>query len=353
MKWKSVLLLVLLIAALVMIKLLWLQPKNEKTPQTGNAKGGPSMVTGYVVKSQALNQKIFSSGTLLANEEVALHAEVSGKLLAIYFKEGQLVKKGALLAKINDADLQAQLKRLQYQYQLANEKSKRLHSLLNIQGISQQEYDESANQLNLIQADMSYTRALIAKTEIRAPFTGIIGLRDISEGSYVSPSTPLATIQQTNILKLDFTVPEKYAHLLQLGDQVQFTLDNQSTPQWATVVAMEPKIDAETRTLLVRARCQGTQGLLPGAFARVELKTRQQASAFMIPTEAVIPELKGKKVFLCKSGKAVPTKIVTGLRTDAQIEIVQGVQEGDTVIITGIMSLKPDAAVKITSMHNP
>lgn len=353
MKLKSILFIVVLIVALVVIKLVWLQPKQDKGPQTGPSKTMTTNVTGYVVKSQVLENKLFSSGTLLANEEVSLHPEVSGKLVNIYFKEGQQVGKGALLAKINDADLQAQLKRLQYQYELANEKSKRLNSLLTIQGISQQEYDESANQLNLIQADMDYTRALLAKTEVRAPFSGTIGLRQVSAGSYVTPATTLASIQQTNVLKLDFTVPEKYADALRLGEKIQFTADNDTKPHAATVYAIEPKIDAETRNMTVRALCQGTEGLLPGAFVRVELITKQNQAALMIPTEAVIPELKGKKVFISKAGKAMPMKIVTGMRTDAQIEIVEGLQEGDTVIVTGIMSLKPEAPIKITKMHNP
>jgi membrane fusion protein (multidrug efflux system) len=351
MKLRTIIFIVLLIAALVLAKIFLLSPKKEETPKGNAQKGQTINVTGYVAHTELLENKIYSSGSIIANEEVVLHPEVSGKLLSINFKEGAYVGKGALLAKINDADLQAQLKRLGFQLKLAKEKSERLKGLLDIQGVSLQEYDEGANQLQLIQADMDYTRAQIAKTEIRAPFAGKIGLRKVSAGSYVTNTTTIATIQQNNVLKIDFTVPEKYADIIHIGDKIQFTVDNASGNSFATVFAIEPKIDAETRNIMVRAVCNQVQdGIYPGAFARIELLAKKKQATIMIPTEAIIPELKGKKVYVSKNGEAMPVIVQTGIRTDAKIEIVNGLNEGDTVIVTGIMSLKPEAKINIISI---
>ncbi len=348
MKLRTIIILIVIITLLIVIKIFFLQPKKDEVPKGSAPKAQTVNVTGYIASSQLLENKIYSSGTILANEEVVLHPEVSGKLVSVNFREGNFVGKGALLAKINDADLQAQLRRLGFQLKLAKEKSERLRGLLNIQGVSQQEYDEGASQLQLINADMDYTRAQIAKTEIRAPFAGRIGLRQVSAGSYVTNASTIATIQQTNVLKVDFTIPEKYSDIVHIGDMVQFTVDNSPEKSFAKVFAIEPKIDAQTRNITVRAICNNTQeGIFPGAFARIELVAEKKQSTIMIPTEALIPELKGKKVFVSKGGKAMPVMVETGVRNDAQIEITSGLTEGDTVIVTGIMSLKPETKVKI------
>lgn len=351
MKLKTILMITLIVAALVLIKIFYLKPKESGAPKGGASKPQAVNVTGFVVASQLMENRIYSSGTVLANEEVVLHPEVAGKLVSVHFREGQQVGQGSLLAKINDADLQAQLKKLGFQLKLAREKSERLNGLLRIQGVSQQEYDEATNQQQVIAADMEYTRALIAKTEIRAPFAGRIGLRQVSAGTYVTPASTIATIQQTNVLKLDFTIPEKYADVVKTGDRIQFTVDNSSEKSMASVLALEPKIDAATRNLLVRAVCtDAAPGVLPGSFARVELVTEQKQATLMIPTEAVIPELKGKKVFVSKGGKAQPVFIETGTRNDKRIEVLSGLSDGDTVIVTGIMSLKPEAPVNIIDL---
>jgi membrane fusion protein (multidrug efflux system) len=353
MKLRTVILFVCIIVLLILVKIFFLSPKKEETPKAGAAKAQTVNVTAYIARSQLLENKIYSSGTVMANEEVVLHPEVSGKLMSVNFTEGNYVSKGALLAKINDADLQAQLKRLGFQLKLAKEKSGRLKGLLDIQGVSQQEYDEGASQLQLITSDMDYTRAQIAKTEIRAPFAGKIGLRQVSAGSFVTNASTIATIQQTNVLKIDFTIPEKYSDIVRIGDMVQFTVDNTAEKSFAKVYAIEPKIDAETRNITVRALCTQAQvGIYPGSFARIELVAGKKQASILIPTEALIPELKGKKVFISKSGKAIPVMVQTGIRTDTQIEITSGISEGDTVIVTGIMSLKPEANIKITEIKN-
>lgn len=351
MKSKTLFFILFIIAVLAAVKLLFLKPDNGTQSKGGPQKPSVVTVSGFVVHGVDLENIIFSSGTIIANEEVQLYPEVQGKLTYIGFKEGTRVEKGTLLAKINDAELQAQLKKLQVQLKLATEKEARLKSLLEISGVSQEEYDASANQLQTISADMDYTKALVAKTEIYAPFSGRIGLKQVSEGSFVNSATRIASMQQTAVLKLDFSIPEKYAGTVAVGDSVFFRLSTIDKNFHANVIAIEPKIDAQTRNVLIRATFVNSDDrLFPGAFAQVQLKSSKNHNAFMVPTEAIIPELKGKKVYLCKEGKAVPQKVITGTRTDARIEILEGVAEGDTLIVTGIMSLKPDALVKIVEL---
>ena len=319
-------------------------------------KGGPkppANVSVYVAQEENIDNQVFATGTIQANEQIELRPEISGKLVAIYFKEGTRVQKGALLAKINDSDLQAQLKRLKFQQKLAKEKADRLKSLLDIQGVSIQEYDEGVNQLQLTNADIEYVKAQIEKTEIHAPFNGLIGLRQVSQGAYVSPSTVIATIQEINRLKIDFPLPEKNSNMIKLGDKVQFKLDNSDALYSATIYAMEPKVDEQTRDFLIRAICETSNpNILPGTFARVSINSSKQRTAIMIPTEAIIPELKGKKVFVVKNGIAVSAPVVTGFRDDKKIEISEGLSVGDTIVVTGIMSLRPNDKVSVKQVLN-
>jgi membrane fusion protein (multidrug efflux system) len=348
MKNKTLFIIIFIVALLVIIKIFFLQPENSKQAPSGPQKPQTAIVSGVVVNPMTIENKISSSGTVLANEEVELRPETSGKLISVLFREGTAVKKGDLLVKINDADLQAQLKKLNLQYKLAKEKETRLKGLLEIKGLSQEEYDIAANELQTLEADMDYTKAQIAKTEIHAPFNGKIGLRSVSEGSFVNNTNVIASMQQTDLLKIDFAVPEKYASVVATGDTVKFTVEGITGRLNAKVIAVEPKIDAQTRNLMVRAIFDNSQGMVyPGAFAKVELIANKKQSSFMIPTEAVIPELKGNKIFICKNGKATPLKVETGIRSESKIEIMSGLNPGDTVITTGIMSLKPDMNVKV------
>jgi membrane fusion protein, multidrug efflux system len=347
MKNKTIYIILFLIAVPALIKIIFLRPEKDAPAQGGAQKPQAAVATGFIANPVLLENVIFSSGTVLAAEEVELRPEISGKLVSIFFKEGTTVSKSELLAKINDADLQAQLRKLNLQAKLAKEREGRVKGLLAIKGVSQEEYDIAANELETIEADMEFTRAQIAKTEIRAPFSGKIGLKSISEGSFVTNTTVLASIQQTDMLKIDFSVPEKYAALVKVGDTVKFSVEGIRQKLNAKVVAIEPRIDVQTRNIMIRAAYvnSGTT-VYPGAFAKVELITDKKQS-FMIPTEALIPEMKGNKIFIVKNGKAMPLKVETGERNDAKVEIVSGLTPGDTVITTGIMALKPEMNVKI------
>jgi membrane fusion protein, multidrug efflux system len=348
MKGKTIIWIVLILAILVLVKIVFFKPKQSGPPQAAGKGGGtPSTVTVYVAQPKELNNTVFATGTLLANEEVMLNPEISGKIVQLNIKEGEPVAKGELLVKISDAEYQATLKKLELQAKLSDERSSRQKQLLQVKGISQEEFDISVNELNSIKADIEYTKALIAKTEIRAPFNGIIGLKYVSEGAYVNPSSKIAAIQQINPVKIDFSVPEKYAGVIQKNTVVEFTIEGVGKKQKARVYAVEPKIDLATRTVQIRAVAEnGSAVLFPGAFAKIELPLQKIENAIMIPTQAIIPVLKGKRVFVCRNGKAEPVSVETGIRTDQYIQVTNGLQAGDSVITTGIMQLKPGAPVK-------
>ena len=349
MKNKSVVILVVLVGVLIGLKFMFFPSENSvgADKKTG-ASGAPSNVVAYVVVAKKIDNDVYATGTVLANEQVELQSELAGKVVQLNFQEGNKVTKGQLLVKINDADLKANYKKLELQLSLADEKLKRQKQLLAINGISQEEFDISQNQLNVIKAELDYATAQIAKTEIKAPFDGIIGLKNVSEGAYITPAMVVATVQQINPVKIDFSISERYASLVKKGTSLTFIIDGAGEFE-GQVLAIEPKINPVTRTLQIRAVCTNSKNeIFPGAFAKVKLALSAIDSALMIPTEAVIPELKGKKVFKVVNGKAEPTKVVTGLRTDAQVQIVEGIAIGDTIIARGIMQLKPGTTVKVT-----
>ena len=342
---------VLIIVPIVVIKFIFFSPDVAKSPSPSQQKLQPVIVTAYVARSEKITNTIFATGTILANEEVQLVPEISGKIISINFKEGTTVSKGDLLVKINDADLQAQLNKLLIQEKLAADSEVRDKAMLAVNGISQMQYDASLTQLNSIKADINILQSQIAKTEIRAPFNGTIGLKQVSEGSYVTQNSIIAIIDQLDRIKIDFFIPEKYSSLVRVSDTISFSIEGKDERYTASVIAVEPKIDVTTRTLQVRASAPNKSGkFFPGAFAKINFPLNAYENVVMIPTEAIIPILKGEKVFVSKNGKAQEVIVKTGLRTDKTVEILDGIQKGDTVITTGIMQLKPGSLLKITTV---
>ncbi len=343
---------------LVIGGLAWIKYKNvkesaEKTAPKG--KSGPQIigVTGFVTEYSKLSNNISTTGTVLAMDEVQIQPEVSGRITSLNIKEGSFVSKGTLLAKLNDIELQAQLKKLQAQLAIAKTNEGRLKQLLTISGVSQMEYDEALNNLNNINADIELLKAQIDKTAIRAPFSGKLGLRNISLGAYVSPSTVLTTLQTAGQLKIDITVPEKYADAIHIGDVLQFTVEGITNPLSAKVSAIEPDIDEATRNIKIRAMIQGSSSqLVPGAFAKVQLKLKDIPDAIMVPSNAIIPEAKAKKIVVDDSGKANFIVVETGIRTEDQVQITSGLKPGDTVVTSGLLQLKPGSQIKITKVSS-
>ncbi len=350
---KNIILIILVAGALLAVKFIFFPGKKKemKGPGPGQSQG-PVIVSATVVKPQQLDKRIFITGTLLANNEVKLMPERAGKVTGIFFKEGTKVTKGQLLLKLNDAVMQAQLKKLKLQEQLATDKEGRLKKLLAISGISQQDYDASLTELNALKADIELLQAQINETQILAPFNGIIGLTTITEGSYVTPATEVTSIRQTDPLKLDFYIPERYADQVSLGDSIYFTSENSDRKHAAVISAIEPNVDATTQTLQVRALAKNPDGRnIPGAIVKIDLALSKNDSALLIPTESVITIMKAKKVFVVRNGKAEEATIKAGVRTESHLQVVDGLKKGDTVITSGIMQLKKGSPVKITSIR--
>ena len=267
-------------------------------------------------------------------------------------QEGVNVSRGTLLVKLFDGDLQAQLRKLQVQLQIAEKTVERQKQLLAIGGISQQEYDLSELQINNLKADIELVKVSISKTEIRAPFDGRLGLKNISMGAYISPTNILTTISQVSKLKLQFTVPEKYGSMVQRGQEVDFSLDGSNKNFRASVVATESAIEENTRSLAVRSVVNVNDRILvPGAFAKVKMILGRQENAFLIPTQSVIPQGRKKQVAIFKNGKAVFSEITTGVRDSANIQVLTGLNLNDTVVTTGLLFIKPGSDLKITKLQ--
>lgn len=325
----------------------------QQAPAAAPAGGGTSIpVNATVVKTRKLENKIRVTGSVLANEAIQLRSEMSGMVSKIYFKEGDKVKKGELLVRINDEELRAQLDRLKYTLQLYQESENRQKQLLEREAISQEEYDITLTESKTAAADIRLLEAQIAKAHIRAPFDGIIGLRYISEGSYVTPTTDIASLLNIDYAKLDFSVPGKYSGIVNIGDNVYFTIENSNETFQGRVYAIEPQIDAATRTLKMRAISENkNQRIMPGQFANIELVLDAVENAILVPTESIVPELDGHKVFVSQNGKAEPVQVQLGLRTDTEVEVVAGLNPSDTVITTGLLQIRPGSSVNITQIN--
>ena len=329
---------------------------TQKKEKTADKPAAPRSRTvqadAFIAKTLALSEDIQVAGSLIPAEGTDIRPEISGRVVGIYFKEGSNVHKSALLAKLFDDDLQAQLKKLEVQLEINEKTVERYKALLKIQGISQQDVDLSELQVNNNKADIALVKVNITKTEIRAPYNGRIGLRNISLGAYVSPTDIIATIRQVDQLKLEFTVPEKYSTNFTPGKKISFYIDGVQKNFDATVLATEYFIDANTRSLTVKAMVKGNHPLLvPGAFAKVALDIDKDNNAIIVPTQAIIPLSRGKEVILYKGGAPQFVPVTTGIRDSSYIQIIQGVNIGDTVLISGLMAIKPNSEVKLSKIN--
>lgn len=341
---------VLLIAAAPKIRSIFLSEDRGRA-QIPTQRAQP--VTVYIVRPQRLTNAITVSGTVLPNEAIAVRSEIAGKIRQIAFHEGQAVSKGQLLVKIDDTELQAQLRKVEYQKSLAEKKEYRQRLLLQKEAISEQEYDIVRTELQTLEAEIALLKAQIAKTEIRAPFDGVIGLRNVSIGSYITPSDVLTTLQDIDTMKVEFAIPEKYHRMVKPGNLVYFTVEGLEKEFKATIYAIDPHIDPESRSLQIRARLPNPSGtLLPGAFAQVRVILENIPSAIMVPSEAIVPTAEGMTVYLYRSGKAVAQPITIGIRTDRAVQILSGIQPGDTVITTGLLQIRSGSDVTIAAISH-
>ncbi|MDD2548902.1 MAG: efflux RND transporter periplasmic adaptor subunit [Bacteroidales bacterium] len=340
----------LFVTALIVLLLTACNPqdKNKTTTQRAGLT-----VEAYVVTLQPLTQGLSLSGTLLPGEEVELRAETTGKLVEFHLIEGSTVSKGKLLARVNDSEIRARLEKLKSDLKLAEDDLQRKQRLKEINALSQQDLDVALNKVDGIKADIKLSEAQIQKAEIRAPFDGRIGLRHVSPGSFIGANTILATLIQVNPLRLEFSVPERYAYGVKVGKEVTFTLGNYPTEYNAKIYATESVIDLQTRALKVRALCSNLKGeLIPGSFARVSFTINGSPETLLVSPNALVPVLGGQNVVLARNGKATFVPVEIGIRTSTAVEIVSGINPGDTLLLSGLLQVREGTPVLTNIVEN-
>lgn len=304
-------------------------------------------VDGSVVTMSSKDLSYAYTGSLLANEEIDIRPEISAKVTKVLFQEGTKVNKGQLLVKMFDADLQAQLKKSKLQIELKEKEFERKKELLKLNGISKEEYETSENGLNTLIAEQDLLNAQISKTELIAPFNGIVGLRMVSEGSFVTNTTVITSLQQIDPIKIEFSIPEKYKQYLKENMEIKFTIEGIVRVYSARIYALESKIDAETRSIRIRALAPNPdRSLFPGSFVSIKLNLFPDKESIFITARAIVPLIDGEQVFIVRNGKVVPVKVTTGIRTETEVEIMKGLQVNDTLIISGLLQVKEGMPVK-------
>ena len=330
----------------VSVLLVFLFACSQKADSSKPKESPPASVDVLVAAAQTISNVLEVNGTVVANESVALHPEASGRLTYLNVPEGKLIKKGTLLAKVNNADLQAQVAKSKVALDLAMKTEGRDKQLLAVNGINQADYDAALNIENGYKADIEYNQALLDKTILLAPFDGYVGLRQVSLGAYVTPATLIATLLQRDKIKIDFTVPEEFSPLLKVGTTVDVQIDETGKKRQARIIATEPQVNQATRNMTVRAILENSEAN-PGSFAKVYLNSGLNKHSIMIPTNALIPDDKNNQVVLVKDGRASFVNVTTGVRLTNNIEITTGIQEGDTVVVTGVLFARPKAPLHV------
>jgi membrane fusion protein (multidrug efflux system) len=310
----------------------------------------PVIVDVIVAKSVHFSSSVEVNGESLSQEMIELHPEISGRLIYLNIPDGALVKKGSVLAKINDADLQAQLEQQKVQSDLAIKTEQRLRDLLKVNGINQSDYDAALSQVNLTNANIKVLNAQIDKTVVRAPFSGRLGLRMVSPGAYVTPQTLLGTLQQTDSIKIDFTVPEFYSSLVHVGNSINIETNETDKKQIAVISAIEPQINVETRNIKARARIKSGE-INPGTFVKVLLN--QDEEGIVVPANAIIPDARSNQVVVIKDRKAKFVNVETGIRNADVVELTRGVNQGDTIVVSGVLFVRPNSVIKIRTVKTP
>jgi len=321
---------------------------GTSAPAAKAARGpsGPLSVYTHPVVPRLLKEQITATGTLAADESVDLVSELSGKIVSIDFREDSKVSRGDVLLRIDDTELRAQLARAESRLNLAQAQARRQEQLGVGVGTSQDAFDAAMNELRVLEAEAEVVRTQLAKTEIRAPFDGRIGLRHVSEGAYLTPNTRIASLQKVDPIKIEFAVAERYLDRLQRDAQVRISVAGIHGSFTGTVYAFEPQVDLSTRMLRMRARAPNPDSrALPGGFATVEVPLRESPNAILVPTDALIVGLNEQHVYVIEEDRAVLRRVETGLRRSREIEILSGLRAGDTVITSGQLQLRPGLPV--------
>jgi membrane fusion protein, multidrug efflux system len=311
------------------------------------ATAPPLTVDVHIVAPEPFEVTVPATGTLLARESVQLVSELSRRLVRIRAEEGAKVKKGAVLFELDTSELLAELKRIDVQIRLAQTNSERQKALLAEGLTTRQLFDTTEAELEGLNAQRNALGVTLGKATIRAPFSGTMGLRHVSEGAWVSPSTVLASLHDISTLKLDFTLPERYAASVQPGRDFRFKVAGSSEVMKGKILAFEPAVEASSRSVLVRGVVENASAdLLPGTFATVELPLRMDQS-LLIPPIAVIPGADGRRVFVVRDGVVKAVGVELGARTIDRVQVLSGLAAGDRVAVSNLLRIRNGAKVTV------
>ncbi|MCF6406411.1 efflux RND transporter periplasmic adaptor subunit [Chitinophaga filiformis] len=325
---------------------------EKKKEETKTAAVSTIPVDGKVLQFDSLREQMQISGTLSARQEVNIMSELSRKIITVYAEEGREVAAGALLFKLDDADLLAQLEQYEQQEHLALLNERRLKDLIDHQAALQQDYDQAFTNLKVIRAQITQLKVMIGKTYLRAPFSGRIGLVNVHKGALVTPGQPLANLEDNSSIKVDFYIPEKYSRQFETGQTVTFHVESSPKSYQAHITAQESRLNSDSRNLLIRAVATNKeQDLIPGQSARITVDLNSAANALLVPGNVLLPSAQGYSIYIARNGKAQLQSVQTGERNADNIHVTTGLQPGDTIITSNILRLSPGAALQFISVH--
>jgi len=319
-------------------------------PRRQAPESAPLRAKVYVVEPAAVTATVQTVGTLAANESIDLVSELSRRLVEVHVVEGSEVEAGALLFKLDDADLRAELSELEVRRRLAARTEERQRTLLGYdkKALSQQAFDQAVAELQIVEAQIAALRVTLAKTELRAPFAARVGLRRVSEGAWITPATLLTTLQDTSRIKIDFTLPERHAGSIAIGHSFRFQVAGHPEAFEGRIIALEPVIDAPTRSVLVRGLSENPGGtLFPGAFATIEIPVKRATAGILVPAQAILPSAEGYAVYVLRDGRAELQEVAIGQRTRESVEIQRGLEIGDTILVSNLLRVRPGVRVEV------
>ncbi|MGC3946042.1 MAG: efflux RND transporter periplasmic adaptor subunit [Chryseolinea sp.] len=309
-------------------------------------------VDGVVVQPGTVREELEVTATLVANQQVDIVSELTRRIVKVHVKEGSRVRVGTPLFQLDDADLQAQLQRLRQQEKLAILNEQRLKDLLAHEAIAQQDYDEAITNLKVLEAQIQEIQVTIGKTRIVAPFDGQVGIIKVYPGSVVSVNNVLTDIEDNSIVKVEFSVPEKYANVIGPGSTHTFTIASDKREYTATVAARAASLSENTRTLLVHAIAKNPEGhLLPGQSARLKLALSSSGDAITVSSQALLPTSKGYNVYVSRGGLVEARPVEIGQRGTGSVEITNGLTKGDTVITSNLLRLVAGVPVQFVTLN--
>lgn len=329
--------------------------KSESGPtvQTSSPSKKSIGSVGWIAYKEPVQEILKLPGTILANEMSNIHPEISGLIQTIHFVNGQNVQKGQLLIKLNDAEPKAKIQKLNIQIEIAAEAEKRQRELFEKQIIAKQEYDLTLIQLRNLEADLELAKVEFEKHQVKAPFSGTLGIRQVSPGSYVNPASVLVELSDLSQCKIEFAVPEKYIPLIKISEPIYFYTRSNDQNYEAIIEASESSLDLQSRALHYIAKIKQKSKIFHhGEFVEVRINLTNRDTGFMIPSYAILPQARDKKILILKNGVAEFRSVKLGIRDSSRVEILSGLETGDTVLTTGLMGIRPGMNVQVHNILN-